>query len=140
SKFVEIMREVHLPDGVLNFVPGSSGEIGDYMVGHKDVNFISFTGSKEVGLHIDEMAHSRIANQRWMKRVVAEMGGKNGIVVDESADLNAAADGIVTSAFGYQGQKCSAGSRAIIHEDVYETLIDKIVERTKALRMGPGSE
>ncbi|MFD1360916.1 L-glutamate gamma-semialdehyde dehydrogenase [Lentibacillus salinarum] len=140
AKFMEIMHEANLPDGVINFVPGASGDIGDYMVAHRDINFISFTGSKEAGLHIDEVAHKRIPGQRWIKRVVAEMGGKNGIVVDESADLDAAADGIVTSAFGYQGQKCSAGSRAIIHENVYDTMVDKIIERAKALQVGSGTE
>lgn len=140
AKFMEIMHEADIPDGVINFVPGSSGEIGDYMVAHQDINFVSFTGSKEAGLRIDEVAHTRIPGQRWIKRVVAEMGGKNGIIVDESADLDAAADGIVTSAFGYQGQKCSAGSRAIIHENVYDVMVDKIIERTKALHVGPGTE
>ncbi|WP_257351626.1 L-glutamate gamma-semialdehyde dehydrogenase [Pseudalkalibacillus decolorationis] len=135
-KFMEIMQELHLPDGVVNFVPGSSREIGDFMVGHKDVNFISFTGSKEVGLHIDEIAHQRTKGQRWIKRVVSEMGGKNGVVVDETADLDAAAEAIVTSAFRFQGQKCSAGSRAIIHEEVYGALIEKIVERTATLKVG----
>ena len=140
AKFMEIMHEAAIPDGVINFVPGSSREIGDYMVGHRDINFISFTGSKEVGLQIDEVAHTRIPKQRWVKRVVAEMGGKNGIIVDESADLDAAAEGIVTSAFGYQGQKCSAGSRAIIHENVYDAVVDKILERMKKLQVGPGTE
>ncbi|CEI83058.1 1-pyrroline-5-carboxylate dehydrogenase [Oceanobacillus oncorhynchi subsp. incaldanensis] len=140
AKFMEIMHEAGVPDGVINYIPGSSREIGDDLVTHRDINFISFTGSMEAGLHIDELAHKRIPNQRWVKRVVAEMGGKNGIVVDESADLDAAADGIVTSAFGYQGQKCSAGSRAIIHESVYNEMVDKIVERTKKLHVGPGTE
>ncbi|QQK74980.1 L-glutamate gamma-semialdehyde dehydrogenase [Salicibibacter cibarius] len=140
AKFMEIMHEANIPDGVINFIPGSSGEIGDYMVAHRDINFISFTGSKEAGLHIDEMAHKRIPGQRWIKRVISEMGGKNGVVVDESADLDAAADGIVTSAFGYQGQKCSAGSRAIIHENVYDEMVDKITKRTQALQVGPGDE
>lgn len=140
AKFMEMIKDIGVPDGVINFVPGSSKEIGDYMVGHRDINFVSFTGSKEAGLHIDEVAHSRIKGQRWVKRVVAEMGGKNGVVVDESADLEAAAEGIVTSAFGYQGQKCSAGSRAIIHESVYDELVNKIVEHTNALRLGPGED
>ncbi|ASN04845.1 L-glutamate gamma-semialdehyde dehydrogenase [Virgibacillus necropolis] len=140
AKFMEIMHEADIPDGVINFVPGSSGEMGDYMVAHRDINFVSFTGSKEVGLRIDEVAHTRIPDQRWIKRVVAEMGGKNGVVVDESADLDAAADGIVTSAFGYQGQKCSAGSRAIIHENVYDVMVNKIIERTQALQVGSGNE
>ncbi|SFP02873.1 L-glutamate gamma-semialdehyde dehydrogenase [Salibacterium halotolerans] len=140
AKFVEIMQEADVPDGVINFVPGASGDIGDYMVEHQDINFVSFTGSKEAGLHIDEIAHKRIPGQRWIKRVVAEMGGKNGIVVDESADLDAAAAEIITSAFGYQGQKCSAGSRAIIHESVYDEMVKKIIERADTLQVGPGSE
>ncbi|SDH67574.1 L-glutamate gamma-semialdehyde dehydrogenase [Alteribacillus bidgolensis] len=136
SKFMEILDEINLPDGVVNFVPGSSREIGDFMVGHRDVNFISFTGSKEAGVHIDETAHKKVQEQRWIKRVISEMGGKDGIVVDESADLEAAAEAIVVSAFRFQGQKCSAGSRAIIHENIYEPLIDKIVSRTKQLTQG----
>lgn len=140
AKFIQLLRETGLPDGVVNFVPGPSSEIGDYMVSHKDINFISFTGSKEAGLHIDELAHQRIPEQRWIKRVISEMGGKDGIVVDETADLDAAAQGIVVSAFGFQGQKCSAGSRAIIHEKVYDELIGKIVEKTRALSLGAAIE
>lgn len=140
AKFMQLIAEAGFPPGVINFVPGPSGEIGDYMVMHKDVNFISFTGSKEAGLHIDELSHKRIPGQRWIKRMVGEMGGKGGIVVDETADLDAAADGIVASAFGYQGQKCSAGSRAIIHEEVYGQLVQKILERTKKLTLGPSVE
>ncbi|MFD1065449.1 L-glutamate gamma-semialdehyde dehydrogenase [Oceanobacillus locisalsi] len=140
AKFMEIMHEAGIPDGVINFVPGSSREIGDDLVTHRDINFISFTGSKEAGLHIDELAHKRIPNQRWIKRVIAEMGGKNGVIVDESADLDAAAEGIVTSAFGYQGQKCSAGSRAVVHENVYDEVVEKIVERMNHLHVGTGTE
>lgn len=137
AKFMEITREAGLPNGVINFVPGSSSKIGNYMVSHRDVSFISFTGSMQAALQIDELAHQQVPNQRFVKRVVAEMGGKGGIVVDETANLDRAADAIVNSAFGYQGQKCSAGSRAIIHEEVYEALIDKIIERTKTLSIGP---
>lgn len=140
AKFVEIMRELELPQGVLNFVQGPPEQIGDYMTGHKDVRFVSFTGSKAVGVHIDEHAHRRTAEQRWIKRVVAEMGGKDGTVVDETADLDAAADGIVAAAFGFQGQKCSAGSRAIIHKDVYDELVAKIVERATQLSIGPAED
>lgn len=140
AKFVEIMQTLQLPAGVLNFVPGAPEEIGDYMTSHPDVRFVSFTGSKQVGLHIDEVAHRRSEKQRWIKRVIAEMGGKDGTVVDETADLDAAAEGIVAAAFGFQGQKCSAGSRAIIHEAVYERLLAKIVERASALKVGPSEE
>ncbi|WDL95419.1 L-glutamate gamma-semialdehyde dehydrogenase [Alicyclobacillus sp. ALC3] len=140
AKFVEIMKELKLPDGVLNFVPGPPEDIGDYMTTHRDVRFISFTGSKAVGVHIDEVAHQTQARQRWIKRVVAEMGGKDGIVVDETADLDAAAAAIVASAFGFQGQKCSAGSRAIIHEAVYDEVVAKVVAGASRLTVGPADE
>lgn len=140
AKFVDILQELELPAGVLNFVPGDPAEIGDYMTGHPDVRFISFTGSKQVGLHIDEVAHRQSDKQRWIKRVVAEMGGKDGSVVDETADLDWAAAEIVAAAFGFQGQKCSAGSRAIIHEAVYDELVAKIVERASRLTVGPVEE
>ncbi|SMC03371.1 delta-1-pyrroline-5-carboxylate dehydrogenase [Sulfobacillus thermosulfidooxidans DSM 9293] len=137
AHFAEIMREAGLPSGVLNFVPGDGGTIGDYIVTHPLTRFISFTGSREVGLRINQLAAQVSPGQKWIKRVVAEMGGKDAIVVDETADLDAAAEGIVTSAFGFQGQKCSACSRAIIVDDVYDLLLSKIVERTKKLRVGP---
>ncbi|MBP2017863.1 1-pyrroline-5-carboxylate dehydrogenase [Symbiobacterium terraclitae] len=134
--FVEVMEEAGLPPGVLNFLPGPGGSVGDYLVAHPKTRFISFTGSKEVGLRINEVAARTAPGQVWIKRVIAEMGGKDAIVVDKDCDLDEAAAGIVTSAFGFQGQKCSACSRAIIHEDVYEPMIDLIVEKTKALLQG----
>ncbi|BAD41726.1 L-glutamate gamma-semialdehyde dehydrogenase [Symbiobacterium thermophilum] len=134
--FAEVMEEAGLPPGVLNYLPGPGGSVGDYLVGHPQTRFISFTGSKEVGLRINEVAAKTAPGQRWIKRVVAEMGGKDAIVVDREADLDAAADGIVASAYGFQGQKCSACSRAIIHQDVYEEMIERIVERTKKLVQG----
>ena len=136
AKFAELMEDVGLPKGVLNFVPGPGSEIGDYLVGHPKTRFISFTGSKEVGLHINELAAKTAPGQIWVKRVVAEMGGKDAIVVDASANLEAAASAIVTSAFGFQGQKCSAGSRAIIHKDVYDEVLKKVIEKTDALAIG----
>lgn len=135
-KFVELMEEVGLPAGVLNFIPGSSAEVGDYLTTHAKTRFISFTGSKEVGLHINRLAAETAEGQIWIKRVVAEMGGKDGIVVDETADLDAAAQAIVASAFGFQGQKCSAGSRAIIVESVYDRIVEKVVELTQQLAIG----
>ncbi|MCL4493300.1 MAG: L-glutamate gamma-semialdehyde dehydrogenase [Firmicutes bacterium] len=135
--FAEIMREAGLPPGVLNFVPGDGGTIGDHIVDHPLTRFISFTGSREVGLRINRRAAETAPGQKWIKRVVAEMGGKDAIVVDETADLDDAADDIVASAFGFQGQKCSACSRAIIVDDIYDLLLTKIVERTKKLHMGP---
>lgn len=108
-KFVELMEEVGLPAGVINFFPGEGVEVGEYLTKHPKIRFISFTGSKEVGLRINRVASETREGQIWIKRVVAEMGGKDGIVVDETADLDAAAQAIVSSAFGFQGQKCSAG-------------------------------
>lgn len=136
SKFVELMEEAGLPPGVINFVPGSGAEVGDYLTSHPKTRFISFTGSKEVGLRISRLAAETAPGQIWIKRVVAEMGGKDGIVVDETADLVAAAQAIVSSAFGFQGQKCSAGSRAFVVESVYEEVIERIVDLTKRLSIG----
>ncbi|MGP0584466.1 L-glutamate gamma-semialdehyde dehydrogenase [Paenibacillus timonensis] len=135
-KFVALMEEVGLPAGVLNFIPGSGGEVGDYLTTHPQTRFISFTGSKEVGLRISKLAAETAPGQIWIKRLVAEMGGKDGIVVDETADLDAAAQAIVASAFGYQGQKCSAGSRALIVESVYDEVVEKVVRLTKQLEIG----
>jgi len=134
--FAEVMEEAGLPPGVLNYLPGPGGSVGDYLVGHPQTRFISFTGSKEVGLHISEVAGRIAPGQKWIKRVVAEMGGKDAIVVDREADLDEAAAGIVASAYGFQGQKCSACSRAIIHQDVYDVMIERIVERTQQLLQG----
>ncbi len=139
-KFTELMESVGIPPGVINLLPGSGGEIGDYLVSHPKTRFISFTGSKEVGLRINELAARTAAGQIWMKRVVAEMGGKGAVIVDASADINAAVDGIVASAFGYQGQKCSAGSRAIVHEAVYHEVLAGVVEKVKALGVGPAEK
>jgi 1-pyrroline-5-carboxylate dehydrogenase len=136
-QFFKIMQELGLPDGVINFVTGPGGTIGDYLIEHPKTRYISFTGSKEVGLRINELAAKTAKGQIWVKRVVAEMGGKDSIVVDSNADLEAAAEGIVSSAFGFGGQKCSACSRAIIHKDVYDAVLNKVVERTKKLTMGP---
>ncbi len=134
--FHEIMEEAGLPPGVLNFLTAPGGEVGDYLVNSPITRFISFTGSKQVGLRVAQNAATPRAGQRWIKRVVAEMGGKDAIIVAKDADLDAAADGIVTSAYGFQGQKCSACSRAIIEEAVYPKMVEKIVERVNALEVG----
>ncbi|MBB3114750.1 1-pyrroline-5-carboxylate dehydrogenase [Paenibacillus phyllosphaerae] len=134
--FVALMEEVGLPAGVLNFIPGSGAEVGDYLTTHPKTRFISFTGSKEVGLRISRLAADTVPGQIWIKRLVAEMGGKDGIVVDETADLDAAASAIVASAFGFQGQKCSAGSRAFIVESVYDEVVEKVAALTKQLQSG----
>lgn len=136
AKFVEVMEEAGLPKGVLNFVPGSGAEVGDYLVDHKDTRFISFTGSREVGLRIFERASKLSEGQIWLKRVIAEMGGKDTIVVDKEADLELAAQAIVASSFGFSGQKCSACSRAVIVEDVYDQVLERVVELTKEKVVG----
>ncbi len=136
AKVAEIFEEAGLPEGVLNFCPGFGGEIGDYLVGDARTRFVSFTGSVATGLRINELAAKQIENQRWVKRVIVETGGKDAMIVDEGADLDAAATDIVKSAYGYSGQKCSAASRAILHRDVYDEVLDKVVEKARALEVG----
>ncbi len=136
AQFVDLLEEVGLPPGVVNFLPGSGGAIGDALVTHPKTRFISFTGSKEVGLRINRLAADLAPGQVWIKRAILEMGGKDSIVVDETADLEAAASAIVGSAFGFQGQKCSAGSRAILVDAIYDKVLEKILEKTKTLKVG----
>jgi 1-pyrroline-5-carboxylate dehydrogenase len=136
AKFYEALEEAGLPKGVVNFLPGSGALAGEYLVKHPKIRFISFTGSKEVGLRIHELASKTQPGQIWIKRTILEMGGKDAVVVDETADLDAAAEGIVLSAFGFQGQKCSAGSRAIIVKEVYDKVIEKVIERTSKIKIG----
>jgi 1-pyrroline-5-carboxylate dehydrogenase len=133
--FVDLLHEAGLPPGVVNFVPGSGRTIGDPLVAHPKTRFIAFTGSKEVGLHINELAAKTQPKQIWIKRVIAEMGGKDSIVVAADADLDAAADGIVAAAFGFSGQKCSACSRAIVERSVAAEIEKKILERVARLRL-----
>jgi 1-pyrroline-5-carboxylate dehydrogenase len=135
-KVMEILEEAGLPKGVVNYLPSSGGEVGDLLVDHPLTRFISFTGSRDVGVRIHERAAKLQKGQKWLKRTVIEMGGKDAIVVDEDADPEAAAAGIVASAFGYQGQKCSACSRAILVEKVHDRVLDLVVARTKALKVG----
>lgn len=135
-KLMELLEEAGLPPGVVNFLPGNGEAIGDALVMHPRTRFISFTGSKEVGVRISERAAKMAPGQIWIKRYVAEMGGKDAIIVDADADLQLAASGIVTSAFGYSGQKCSACSRAIVHKDVYDELLELCVELTNRIQVG----
>jgi 1-pyrroline-5-carboxylate dehydrogenase len=125
-----------LPPGVLNFLPGPGSQVGETLVDHPRTRFIAFTGSQEVGCRIFERAAKVHPGQIWLKRTVLEMGGKDAVLVDETADLEAAAEGIVASAFGFQGQKCSAGSRAVIVNPVYGTVVERVVEKTKKLLQG----
>ncbi|MBA2693387.1 MAG: L-glutamate gamma-semialdehyde dehydrogenase [Rubrobacter sp.] len=136
AKIAEVFEEAGVPEGVFNYLPGYGSEVGDYLVSDARTRFISFTGSMQTGLRINELAAKRIPKQRWIKRVIAEMGGKDAMVIDESADLDAAARDIVKSAYGYSGQKCSAASRAILHEKVYDEVLEKVVEGARLLKIG----
>jgi 1-pyrroline-5-carboxylate dehydrogenase len=135
-KFFELLEEAGMPAGVVNFMTGSGAEVGDVVVDHPKTRFIAFTGSKEIGLRINERAARTPPEQLWIKRVVAEMGGKDAIIVAEDADLDEAAMGVVQSAFGFQGQKCSACSRAIIDARVYDPMIEKIAALTAKIKVG----
>ena len=137
--YAEIMEEAGLPEGVMSYLPGYGSEIGDYLVSDPRTRFVSFTGSMQTGLRINELA-AKPNGQPWIKRVLAEMGGKDAMIIDESADLDSAASDIVRSAYGYGGQKCSAASRAILHEKVYDEVLRKVVEQTKALHHGQPTE
>ncbi len=137
AKITEILIEAGIPKGVFQLLPGVGSEIGAYMVKHPEVNLISFTGSQQVGCRIYADAAVLQPGQKHLKRVIAEMGGKNAVIVDESADLDRAVAGVVQSAFNYSGQKCSACSRVIVIETVYETFVKRLVEATKSLNVGP---
>ena len=134
--FLETCEEAGIPDGVLNFVTGPGSTVGNTLVEHPKTRMIAFTGSRDVGLQISEKAGRVTNGQLWIKRAILEMGGKDFILVDETADLDEAANGIVASAFGFQGQKCSACSRLIVHEEVHDALLQKIVSKTRALTVG----
>jgi 1-pyrroline-5-carboxylate dehydrogenase len=136
-KYVEVMEEAGLPPGVLNYLPGSGSVIGDYLVSHPQTRFIAFTGSMDVGLHLNQLAATPQKGQIWIKRVVAEMGGKDAMVIDEDVDLKFAADQTAIAAFGFQGQKCSACSRVIVHEKVYDEFIERLAEHVRKITVGP---
>ena len=136
AKLAEILVEAGIPAGVFQFVPGKGSTVGSHMVRHPDVQMITFTGSQEVGCQIYREAAELQPGQKHLKRVIAEMGGKNGIIVDESADLDQAVQGVVYSAFGYSGQKCSACSRVIVLEPIYEAFVNRLVEATRSLNIG----
>lgn len=138
---MDVFREVDLPAGVLNYLPGKGEIAGAALVEHPDVSLIAFTGSRTVGLAINSKA-AEVSQQGivYVKRVIAEMGGKNAIIVDSDADLDEAVAGVVKSAFGYQGQKCSACSRAIVVGDVYDHFLARLIEASKSLKVGPAEE
>jgi RHH-type proline utilization regulon transcriptional repressor/proline dehydrogenase/delta 1-pyrroline-5-carboxylate dehydrogenase len=137
AKFAEILLEAGIPAGVFQYIPGKGSQVGAHLVSHPDVHLIAFTGSREVGCRIYTDASIVQKGQKHLKRVIAEMGGKNALIVDESADLDQAVVGAVKSAFGYTGQKCSACSRIIVLESVYDSFVDRFVEATGSLNIGP---
>ncbi|MEH2051372.1 L-glutamate gamma-semialdehyde dehydrogenase [Nostoc sp.] len=136
AKLTEILIEAGFPKGVFQYVPGKGSQVGAYLVNHPDTHVIAFTGSQEVGCRIYAEAATLKTGQKHMKRVIAEMGGKNAIIVDESADLDQAVVGVVQSAFGYSGQKCSAASRVIVLQPIYDAFVQRLVEATKSLNIG----
>ncbi|REK18004.1 MAG: L-glutamate gamma-semialdehyde dehydrogenase [Planctomycetota bacterium] len=142
AKLMEIFREIELPPGVANYLPGQGETVGAALVEHPRVATIAFTGSRAVGLAINAKAAevSASGKLKFVKHVIAEMGGKNAIIVDDDADLDEAVLGVVKSAFGYQGQKCSACSRAIVLDAVYNTFVERLIEATRSLKVGPAED
>ncbi len=138
--FCDIMEEAGLPKGVLNFLPGSGSEVGDTLVGHPKTRFISFTGSMAVGIHINELASKVQPEQIWLKRVIAEMGGKDTIIVDSETNVDTAVQGVVASAFGFQGQKCSACSRVIVDQSIYKSFVAKLKTEVDKIEVGVAEE
>ncbi len=139
-KFMEILDEIRLPKGVVNFVTGPGGAAGDALVSHPKARFVTFTGSKEVGIHIYESAARVQPGQIWLKRVIAEMGGKDSIIVDDQTNLDEAVGGVTVSAFGFQGQKCSACSRAIVIEKMYDKVVGLLTKRAESITVGPAKD
>jgi 1-pyrroline-5-carboxylate dehydrogenase len=139
-KAIEVLLEAGLPEGVINYLPGLGEIVGDALVKHPKTRFINFTGSKNVGLYINAEAAKVVPGQKWIKRVTLELGGKDGMIVDETADLDAAATAAVAGAFGFAGQKCSALSRLIVVDDVHDALLEKVKTRVDALTMGNPAE
>ncbi len=140
AKFFEVLEQCGIPDGVVNFVTGSGSGFGNELVKHPKTRFIAFTGSKEVGLHIHELAAEAQPGQIWIKRTILEMGGKDSILVDSDSDLDEAVTGVIASAFGFSGQKCSACSRAIVDERVYDKFVERLKDRAEKLTVGPAEE
>ena len=136
AKFVELLEECGLPEGVVNFCPGGGTSFGDALVAHPKIRYIAFTGSRDVGLHINQTAAKQQPGQLWIKRTVLEMGGKDAIIVDADADIDAAVEGVAAAAFGFQGQKCSACSRAIVDDRIYDKFLEQLKSRVERLTIG----
>jgi 1-pyrroline-5-carboxylate dehydrogenase len=140
AKFVELLEECGMPEGVVNFSPGAGASFGNAVVAHPKTRYIAFTGSREVGLDINKNAAMQAPGQIWIKRTILEMGGKDAIIVDADADLDSAADGVTAAAFGFQGQKCSACSRAIIDERIYDKFLEKLKAQVEKITVGDPAE
>jgi len=140
AKFVELLEEAGMPEGVVNFCPGAGASFGDAVVAHPKTRYIAFTGSREVGLHINKVAATQAPGQIWIKRAILEMGGKDAIIVDADADIASAVEGVAQSAFGFQGQKCSACSRAIVDERVYDKFLEQLKARVEKIQVGDPAE
>lgn len=140
AKFFEVLQEAGMPDGVVNFCPGSGSTFGAGLVEHPMTRFVAFTGSKEVGLDINQRAAKPQPGQKWIKRTILEMGGKDSIIVDADANLDAAVEGVAQAAFGFQGQKCSACSRAIVDEKIYDVFLERLKDRVAKITVGDPTE
>jgi 1-pyrroline-5-carboxylate dehydrogenase len=140
AKFMELLEEAGMPEGVVNFCPGSGASFGDAIVAHAKTRYIAFTGSREVGLHINKVAATQASGQLWIKRTILEMGGKDAIIVDADADIDSAVEGVAQAAFGFQGQKCSACSRAIVDERVYDKFLEQLKARVEKIQIGDVAE
>src|SRR5580692_5393553 len=140
AKFLELLEEAGMPEGVVNLCPGSGATFGDAIVSHPKTRYIAFTGSREVGLNINKVAATQASGQVWIKRTILEMGGKDAIIVDADADIDSAVEGVAQAAFGFQGQKCSACSRAIIDERIYEIFLAKLKARVEKITVGDPAE
>lgn len=140
AKLMEMIRNAGVPDGVVNFLPGIGEDIGPELIGSPDVDLVCFTGSRDVGLEINRIASETDDRQANVRRVIAEMGGKNAIIIDDDADLDEAVQGVVKSAFGYAGQKCSACSRVIVLAGIYDQFLERLIEATKSLHIGPADD
>jgi 1-pyrroline-5-carboxylate dehydrogenase len=136
AKFIELVEEAGLPEGVVNFCPGSGATFGNAIVAHPKTRYVAFTGSREVGLDINKRAAEVANGQIWIKRTILEMGGKDAIIVDADADFNAAVEGVAQAAFGFQGQKCSACSRAIVDERIYDKFLEALKARVEKITVG----
>ena len=140
AKFVELLEECGLPEGVVNFCPGAGASFGNAVVAHPKTRYIAFTGSREVGLDINKSAATQAPGQIWIKRTILEMGGKDAIIVDADADVDSAVEGVAQAAFGFQGQKCSACSRAIVDERIYDIFLEKLKARVEKITIGDPAE